>query len=229
MPSPPPTPAASYNSFCSSTHRRVHPSHGGDWRNHKAILFYLHVNNILFFGKPPIPSVGGVDATAVKYAQNVLCDAAGGGWRREATHQQSFYGQPFTSMYFRVRMKKGLLILVAMTLHLTGIGQRCSERGQNPETAFPVCGTATFIQQDVPLCGNRLLPGPCDADSVTDTNPFWYKFTCFSSGTLSLSLHPKKWPMITTGNCLTLPAKILPTCTPIKRCSSPATGRANLD
>ena len=87
-------------------------------------------------------------------------------------------------------MKKGLLIIAIMGLCIMAIGQTCTELGQNPGTAFPVCGTATFVQHDVPICGNRILPGPCDEDSVQDMNPFWYKFTCFSSGTLGFIITP---------------------------------------
>ena len=68
----------------------------------------------------------------------------------------------------------------------------CTTLGQNPETAFPVCGTAIFRQDTVPLCGGRFIPSPCfDPDSIiTDVNPFWYKFTCFSSGKLAFMITP---------------------------------------
>jgi len=68
----------------------------------------------------------------------------------------------------------------------------CTTLGQNPETAFPVCGTAIFQQDTVPLCGGRVIPSPCfDPDSIiTDINPFWYKFTCFSSGKLAFMIIP---------------------------------------
>ena len=37
-----------------------------------------------------------------------------------------------------------------------------------------------------------MIPGPCSAaDGLTDTNPFWYKFTCFSAGTLGFIITPK--------------------------------------
>ncbi len=68
----------------------------------------------------------------------------------------------------------------------------CTILGQNPETAFPVCGTAVFQQDTVPYCGRRLIPSPCfDPDSIiTDKNPFWYKFTCFTSGKLAFLITP---------------------------------------
>ena len=68
--------------------------------------------------------------------------------------------------------------------------QTCTEFGQRPETAFPVCGTDTFSQSTVPYCGGRAIPGPCSIDGISDTNPFWYKFTCFSAGTLGFLITP---------------------------------------
>lgn len=69
-------------------------------------------------------------------------------------------------------------------------GQTCTSRGQNPNTAFPVCGTADFIQKDVPPCGNRNIPAPCGIDQLADKNPYWYKFTCYNSGTLGFIITP---------------------------------------
>jgi len=65
----------------------------------------------------------------------------------------------------------------------------CTAPGQNPSTAFPVCGTSVFTQASVPLCGGKTIPaGGCGA--VTDVNPYWYKFTCFQSGTLGFKIKP---------------------------------------
>ena len=66
----------------------------------------------------------------------------------------------------------------------------CTTLGQNPSTAFPVCGTSTFAQASVPTCGDRRVPGPCNNVPLTDKNPFWYKFTCFTSGTLGFVITP---------------------------------------
>ena len=70
---------------------------------------------------------------------------------------------------------------------------QCTTLGQTPPTAFPVCGTTTFIQQSVPICssGNLFVPG-CSGDGAlySDKNPFWYKFTCYQSGTLGFVITP---------------------------------------
>ena len=93
-----------------------------------------------------------------------------------------------------MQLKKLPIFLIFLLLSLGKLQAQtlCSTLGQNPETAFPVCGTAVFQQDTVPLCGGRLIPSPCfDPDSiVTDINPFWYKFTCFSSGKLAFLITP---------------------------------------
>src|SRR6186713_2813236 len=66
----------------------------------------------------------------------------------------------------------------------------CTSLGQNPATAFPVCGTDTFSIASVPICGDRRVPGPCTATPLTDKNPYWYKFTCFTAGTLGFVITP---------------------------------------
>lgn len=68
--------------------------------------------------------------------------------------------------------------------------QTCTTLGQNPSTAFPVCGTNVFSQTTVPYCGGKPIPGTCSTDLVADYNPFWYKFTCFSAGTLGFLITP---------------------------------------
>jgi gliding motility-associated-like protein len=84
-----------------------------------------------------------------------------------------------------------IVTLVCCVLFIeTAVGQTCTTRGQTPATAFPVCGTGFFKQQTVPLCGNRALPSKCSSDNVTDTNPFWYKFTCFKEGVLGFTITP---------------------------------------
>jgi len=66
----------------------------------------------------------------------------------------------------------------------------CDSLGQNPATAFPVCGTDTFSIASVAICGDRRVPGPCSNVQLTDKNPYWYKFTCFTAGTLGFVITP---------------------------------------
>lgn len=69
----------------------------------------------------------------------------------------------------------------------------CSTLGQTPSTAFPVCGVDTFFQASVPVCGGKAVPVPgCNDGTVyTDLNPYWYRFTCYSSGTLAFLISPE--------------------------------------
>lgn len=92
-----------------------------------------------------------------------------------------------------------LPILFLFTLIVSGklyAQSNCTALGQNPSTAFPVCGTSVFQQDSVPICtsGKLYVPG-CSIWGDTATyykskNPFWYKFTCFQGGTLSFVIIP---------------------------------------
>ena len=83
------------------------------------------------------------------------------------------------------------ILLAALLMSATVQSQTCTTRGQNPSTAFPVCGLDTFRQTIVPICGSRTIPTPCpDPTLYQDKNPFWYKFTCFATGTLGFTVTP---------------------------------------
>ena len=88
-----------------------------------------------------------------------------------------------------------LLLLTVLLAGKDAFAQTCTTLGQNPSTAFPVCGTNTFSQSIVPNCGGRTVPAAerCSADQglLQDLNPFWYKFTCFASGTLGFLIEPE--------------------------------------
>ena len=76
-------------------------------------------------------------------------------------------------------------------LPVISAAQDCTTLGQNPSSAFPVCGTNTFSQNSVPLCGTRAIPVACNDGAVyRDKNPFWYKFTCYAAGTLGFTITP---------------------------------------
>ena len=61
--------------------------------------------------------------------------------------------------------------------------------GQLPASAFPVCGTDTFSQSVVPLGSSGVLQVP-GCTTYSDTNPFWYTFTCYKAGTLGFLIKP---------------------------------------
>ena len=83
-----------------------------------------------------------------------------------------------------------VFFLLIVRLFANGQGG-CTTLGQNPSTAFPVCGTTSFKQQTVPICNTHAITVPgCGNDGYMDYNPFWYKFTCFQSGTLGFIVTP---------------------------------------
>ena len=94
-------------------------------------------------------------------------------------------------------MRKALFNIVAAVMLLCCNMQVCAQTcplsslGQNPATAFPVCGSGSFTQTSVNLCGGRQVPNPmCNTWVLADLNPYWYKFTCFKSGTLGFIIMP---------------------------------------
>ena len=84
---------------------------------------------------------------------------------------------------------KIILTFCALILLTTGANAQCTTLGQLPGTAFPVCGVDTFSQHTVPLCSNNNVPAST-CGSYPDTNPFWYQFTCFTTGTLEFVITP---------------------------------------
>jgi gliding motility-associated-like protein len=92
-----------------------------------------------------------------------------------------------------MRFRKLLVVLLVpmlATVSLSLRAQTCTTLGQTPATAFPVCGSNTFIQDSVPLCNDGSVPVPGCGPGYTAVNPYWYKFTCFTSGTLGLLISP---------------------------------------
>ncbi|HEV2833536.1 MAG TPA: gliding motility-associated C-terminal domain-containing protein [Hanamia sp.] len=90
------------------------------------------------------------------------------------------------------------LLILFFTFLLSGFlgkTQTCTTLGQTPSTAFPVCGTGVFEQNNVPICASNDLYVPgCSGTgnaNYANKNPYWYKFTCFVSGTLGFVITPK--------------------------------------
>jgi gliding motility-associated-like protein len=62
--------------------------------------------------------------------------------------------------------------------------QVCNLPGMVPEKAFPVCGIAVFHEAQITNCtGPNVASRGCSI-GVTSNSSFWYKFTCFQTGTL---------------------------------------------
>jgi gliding motility-associated-like protein len=84
---------------------------------------------------------------------------------------------------------KTVLISYFLLLSLSARTQTFPVIGQLPTTAFPVCGTSIFSQSTVPIGVTHALAVP-GCGSYSDNNPFWYSFTCYTSGTLGFLITP---------------------------------------
>jgi len=88
----------------------------------------------------------------------------------------------------------GKLIFVFLFVQMPAVkswSQGCTTLGQNPFSAFPVCGATSFKQLSVPVCDNGVLKTKCnDGTTYTAKNPYWYKFTCYTAGKLGFTITP---------------------------------------
>jgi gliding motility-associated-like protein len=82
---------------------------------------------------------------------------------------------------------KYLLPIFLLLLNINGFCQPCSNPGQTVRTAFPVCGNTIFTQTNVPPCQGIPTPGGC---SLSNSNPYFYKFTVVTPGTLGFIITP---------------------------------------
>lgn len=91
---------------------------------------------------------------------------------------------------------KSIFFLLSIFFFINKVdAQQCTTLGQTPSTAFPVCGIKTFNQVQVPICStNSLFVPGCSGGSGSanyeNKNPFFYKFTCYQTGTLGFRITP---------------------------------------
>lgn len=84
------------------------------------------------------------------------------------------------------------LALIMLLCNRLG-AQNCTTLGQTPSSAFPVCGLDTFAQTNVPICTSHNIKVPgCENDGAAyaDKNPYWYRFTCYVTGSLGFLITP---------------------------------------
>jgi gliding motility-associated-like protein len=93
-----------------------------------------------------------------------------------------------------MRIMHRAIALLFLFMVQKGFSQPCTTLGQTPSTAFPVCGTSTFTQNNVPICSTNDLyvPGCSGVGTAlyANKNPFFYRFTCFTPGTLGFLISP---------------------------------------
>ncbi|HEY2648355.1 MAG TPA: gliding motility-associated C-terminal domain-containing protein [Puia sp.] len=84
---------------------------------------------------------------------------------------------------------KAAVFAYLLTMPLWGWSQAYPLKGQLAATAFPICAQDTFKQGDLPNGFNASIPMP-GCDSYGELNPFYYRFTCFSAGSLGFIIIP---------------------------------------
>lgn len=92
----------------------------------------------------------------------------------------------------RFTLRRLFLPMLALLLQVSAARAQCVT-GQTPATAFPICGFSTLQMATVPACNGKNMPVPgCSGDGAdyADLNAFWYKFTCYSAGTLGFLIEP---------------------------------------
>jgi gliding motility-associated-like protein len=77
-----------------------------------------------------------------------------------------------------------ILLIFVFTIVIKNYGQTCSLPGMTPDKAIPVCGIAIFHQDLVTDCTGPDVAHTGCPEPVTSNKSFWYKFTCFQTGTL---------------------------------------------
>ncbi|HEX2627571.1 MAG TPA: hypothetical protein VHM26_01120, partial [Chitinophagaceae bacterium] len=87
--------------------------------------------------------------------------------------------KPIEEQYMNRIARPGFLVALCFLLYRgIALGQACTTIGQTPSTAFPVCGTTTFQQANVPICStNDLFVPGCSGAGGADyenKNPFFY-------------------------------------------------------
>ncbi|HRG24768.1 MAG TPA: gliding motility-associated C-terminal domain-containing protein [Chitinophagaceae bacterium] len=89
-------------------------------------------------------------------------------------------------------LKQILILFYFLLLALQPMAQQnCTEPGQTPVSAIPVCGSEPFTITTPTYCGITNIPVPCAGGfSYQNTNPNFFRMACFSSGTLGFLITP---------------------------------------
>ncbi len=88
-------------------------------------------------------------------------------------------------------IKQVIIFFIPLLVSKMLSGQTCTNTGQTPSSAILLCGSASYIQSSVPVCGQTNIPVPCPATaSYQNINPTWFRLDCFGSGTLGFVITP---------------------------------------
>ncbi|MFM6925112.1 MAG: hypothetical protein ACKOU7_06385, partial [Ferruginibacter sp.] len=95
----------------------------------------------------------------------------------------------------------GILVAQKKSPHKSAlISAACNAYGTVPDKAIPVCGTKSFFQDKITSCtGPNISPTECAGDPFPSSDSYWYKFKCFTAGSLGFLLTPRPLtPPVTT-------------------------------
>ena len=85
--------------------------------------------------------------------------------------------------------KLTFLVIVSCFSFLKVFAQPCSLPGMTPSSAIPVCGIVPFPQDSIANCvGQNIAIRGCSIGATSD-RAFWYKFTCYQTGTLGFIIN----------------------------------------
>src|SRR5688572_3550402 len=83
------------------------------------------------------------------------------------------------------------LIAILVLVLNSASAQNCTNPGQTPVTAIYVCGTESFTYVTQQFCGVTSVPVSCPGGfSYTNKNPIFFRFACYSTGTLGFLITP---------------------------------------
>jgi len=81
------------------------------------------------------------------------------------------------------------IFIISIIFQQDVLAQPCIAPGTIPSSAIPVCGTTPFIQPTISLCtGPDVATRGCSGTNVSSSRSFWYKFTCYQSGTFGFEI-----------------------------------------
>ncbi|MFZ1785701.1 MAG: PKD domain-containing protein [Ferruginibacter sp.] len=95
------------------------------------------------------------------------------------------------NLFFLFLFLPGILVAQKKAPYKSSIiAAPCSEPGTVPSKAIPVCGTTVFTQNAVTDCQGPDIAQTLCPDQYTSGHSYWYKFTCFASGSLDFLITP---------------------------------------
>ena len=99
----------------------------------------------------------------------------------------------FNGNHLSAMNKKTLLLCCCFVwFAVKAKAQDCTFPGQTPVSAVFVCSSVAFTITTPTYCGQTTIPSPCtDGGVYQNLNPNFFRFGCFTAGTLGFSITPE--------------------------------------